>query len=459
MRRRVLAVLCIVLLPFCGELRAQQQASPELVDMVIGFLTDSDTDIRAIAFDHIRTEAAGAAATRRFAAELPGLSAEVQIGLLRALGNRGDDVAKPAVTALLSASSDVSLRVAAIHALGKLGDATDCPALIKLLAATSGPTRRAARESLVQLRDTEVLPAIVDALDRVEAPTRVALVEILTARRELGAIPTLLNLATGQVASDRAAAMASLGILAGPAHIGAMTRGVLRAAKGAERSAAEKCLMFVCNRIEDKEKRADALLRAMTTLEPSDQIVMLSTLGRVGGSAALQEVDKAIANPQGAVHAAGFAAISNWPDASVAARLIELARADAHANHRRTARMALIRISPLPDGRTDGEKLELLKTAFELTENDAERNYALKRCAAIRILATLRFVLPYVQQGPLAQQACQTVVELAHDRKLRDDNKPEFHAALDKVLAATTDSVVIERANRYKNGQTWARPR
>ena len=85
--------------------------------------------------------------------------------------------------------------------------------------------------------------------------------------------------------------------------------------------------------------------------------------------------------------------------------------------------------------------------------------WAAIRAAAIRLVETLRFVRPYLKQPPHAEQACLSIVELAHDRKLRDDNKPEFHAALDDVLATTKDAIVIDRAKRYKRGQTWVRPK
>jgi hypothetical protein len=113
----------------------------------------------------------------------------------------------------------------------------------------------------------------------------------------------------------------------------------------------------------------------------------------------------------------------------------------------------------LSDGRADREKLDLLRQAMDMSTRDAERNLALRRASAIRIPETLRFVLPYVDRPPYAKQACETVVELAHHRGLRDNNKAEFHAALDKVIAACKDPVVIDRANRYKKGQTWVRPK
>jgi hypothetical protein len=71
---------------------------------------------------------------------------------------------------------------------------------------------------------------------------------------------------------------------------------------------------------------------------------------------------------------------------------------------------------------------------------------------------TLRFLLPFLDQPELAQQACLSVVELAHHRGLREPNKAEFDPALDKVIATSTDAVVIDRAQRYKRNQTWVRP-
>jgi HEAT repeat protein len=438
---------------------ADEQVNDELVQMVLGLLSDSDKDIRALALEQVRTAAPGEAATIRFAEALPKLSADAQVGLLGALADRGDLAAKPAVTQALDISTDEHLRLAAIRALGKLGDATDCPKLFALLAAESAPAKKAARQGLVQLRGGDVSAAIANRIATAEPLIQVALIEILAERRALEAIPSLLDLAVGNDPRVRAAAMTALGQLAGPEHVGAMAQAVLAATTGSERSAAEKNLMFVCHRIEDPDARAQPLLDAMQTLDPGARTDMLSTLGRIGGKPALAEVHRAIASQDPAVHAAGVQALANWPDASVAPHLLDLAKQDKHEGHRRKVRMALIRIAALPDGRTDAEKLDLLKTAMKMAANDAERNYALQRAAAIRLPETLRFVLPYLQVSPQAQQACQAIVELAHDRKLRDDNKAEFHAALEQVLATAQDPLVIDRAQRYKKGQTWVRPK
>ncbi len=93
-----------------------------------------------------------------------------------------------------------------------------------------------------------------------------------------------------------------------------------------------------------------------------------------------------------------------------------------------------------------------------MSTRDTERDFVLQRAQAIRIPETLRFVAPYMNQQRYAQRACETVVELAHHRNLREPNKAEFDLALDKVMQTSKDATVVERANRYKKGQTWARP-
>ncbi len=216
--------------------------------------------------------------------------------------------------------------------------------------------------------------------------------------------------------------------------------------------------MAVCGRIADADKRAEPLLAAMNELSDPDRLAIVPTLGRVGGAAALKAVEAALADHNAQRHEAGLRALCNWPDASVAPRLIELAKADEHPEHRAMALAALIRVAPLPDKRPDSERLELLKKAMEMCTRDAERSQVLRRARAIRTVEALRFLAPFLEQPEFAQLACESVVELAHHRGLRQPNKAEFDKALDKVIATSKDAVVVERANRYKRNQTWARP-
>jgi HEAT repeat protein len=449
----VMAVVALAVSRACAQEEDQQ-----LVDLVVNLLNEKDKDLRALGLEQVRTEAKGAAATKRFAAELPKLPADAQAGLLRALADRGDAVARPAVLDLLKTSRDEPVRVAAISAVGALGEQADLKLLVQMLAAGPKAEQSAARASLVRLRGTTVSAGIAAEIKQAPSAAAVALIEILATRRALETIPNLLAAAVGDETAVRRAAMNALGQLAGPEHIPGMVQGVLKSDRGAQRDAAERAIAAVSGRISDPSTRAEPLMKAWRSLDSADQNTVLPALGRVGGPQALVVVEAAIADADAARHAAGMRALCNWPDASVAPQLIKLSQADEHTEHRSMSLAALIRVAPLPDGRPDGAKLELVKKVMTMCDNDEQRNLLLKRASAVRTVDTLRFVLPYVDQPPHGEAACESIVELAHHRGLREPNKAEFHKALDKVLAVTKDAVVIDRAKRYKADQTWVRP-
>jgi len=445
----VFAVLALAV----GSCLAQDDAVP----LIIELLKDKDKEIRALALEQVRTEAKGESATLKFAELLPTLSPEAQVGLLSALAGRGDKAAAPAVRSVLADTKDDALRVAAIEALGPLGTPDDVDALVKVLTIGPKPQQAMARASLVRLSGESASAAIVAEMQRAPTPQRVSLIEILTNRR--AGITEILKAAVHNDPAVRSAAMTALGEIAAPEHLPAMLSGVLKAQPGKERAAAERAVTLVCHRIGDVEQQATPLLAAMDTLGPADRTILLPTLGRVGGPAALPVVEKAIKDSDPDLHAAGLTALCNWPDGSIATRLLQLARTEEHAEHRKLALKALIRVAPLPDARSDERRLDLLRTTFVMCQDDAERNLVLQRAKSIRTMETLRFIAAYLDQPNFAQQACETVVELAHHRGLREPNKAEFDRVLDRVIEISQDTTVVDRAQRYKKGQTWVRPK
>jgi HEAT repeat protein len=437
---------------------AAQEAGDELVPLIVNLLSDKDKDVRALGFEQVRTEAKGAVATKQFAAQLAKLPPDAQVGLLSALADRGDSAARTAIVDLLAASREEPVRVAAIAALGFLGEGADLPALLKLLTGGSTAEQAAARASLVRLPGSSVPGMLAAELKTAKPTLRVTLIGILAARRALETIPQLLAITRDSDPAVRTASMAALGQLAGPEQVPGLLQGVLGAEKGREREAAERAVALVCARIPEAGQQAQPVLAALSKLPKADQTALLPTLGRVGGPAALKTVEAAIAETDSGRHEAGLRALCNWPDASVAARLIELLQTDAHPEHRTAALRAVIRVAPLADGRSDADRLALVQKTMGLCQRASERNLVLQRAAAIRTLDSLHFVLPYLDQPAYAQQACESVVELAHHRELRDAHKAEFERALDQVLRVSQDATVKDRANRYKKGQTWVRP-
>ena len=200
------------------------------------------------------------------------------------------------------------------------------------------------------------------------------LIELVATRRDMDFLPDLVNLAIDPDARVRMAAMNALGQIGGPDQVAGMVDGVLRAEKGSERDAAERAVVAVCNRIPDAGQRTAPILAAMDKLSGPDRAVLLVTLGRMGGAAASKTVEAAVGDP--ALHDAGVRSLCNWPDASVAPRLIEIFRSDSQAEFRNMALQALIRVAPLPDGRSNEARLELLKTVMGLCARGEDQDRA-----------------------------------------------------------------------------------
>jgi HEAT repeat protein len=437
-------------------LRAQENG--ELLELVVGLLNDDDKEMRAVGLEQVRTELKGEAATRQLLELLPKLKTEAQAALIGALGERGDASARPALVAMVTDKSrDVTVQAAAVRAIGALGSEADLPLLVGLLASSVPELKSAARASLVQLRGRQTLQAMSAAMKSAAPPIRITLMEILVERRAAEAIPNLLSAAVEGDGAVRSAAMKALGQIGTPEQLPAMVAGVLKAEPGKEREAAEKAVMFVCQRIEKVDDRPIPLLAAIEKQTPADQLSLLSTLGRVGGAGALAVIDGKIASANPREHELGIRALCNWPDATIADRLLELIKSEKRPELGAALLSALIRVAPLPDRRTPEDRLELLQTAMKLCTKDSERVLVLKRAPAIRSVETLRWVLTFFDKPALAVQAHEAVVELAHHRNLREPNKDEFAAALDQVLAASKNDIIRDRAQRYKNGQTWDR--
>jgi uncharacterized protein (DUF1778 family) len=458
----ILAVHCLALALFAAA-AGPASGAEDVVEMTVELVSRDDADFRAIGLDRIRHAAKGEAATGKFAALLAKLPAERQIELIGALGDRGDKAAIPAITALLVASQEPAVRAAAVQGLGVLGSGTEVAVLKRSLAAAE-PEKSAARRALTILRGDDAVKQIVEAAEFGEPGLRPVFIDILAERRARSALPALVKTTGDADGAVRSAAMRALGKLGGPDQVAGMVTGLLKAAAGGERDQAERAVVAVCTQNTGKEKSADVFLAAFKAAGDADRDTLLPALGRIGGPAAMAIVDGLINDPDPAKRQFGLKALTRWPDATVAPRLLDLlAKAtdqdkDQGQGERDMLLSALIRIAPLPDNKlNDKQKLELLAKTMQLCQKDEDRARVLERANAIRTVETFRFVLPYLDNPALAEPACKSVVELAHHQKLRDGNKDEFMKALDKVISTTKNAELVERASRYKEGKTWER--
>jgi HEAT repeat protein len=442
---------CLLLAP------APAAEPPEAVKMVIDLVRRDDPGFRGIGLDRIRHGLRGEAATVEVASLLATAPPARQIELIGALADRGDNAAVPAVAAILNASQDAAVRSEALQALGAIGGATEVAVLTRSLAAAD-PEKTAALRALVDIRGVDVGRQLVAAATSGDPAVRVTCIEILAERRERAAVPDLIGIACDADNAARAAALRGLARFGGPTDVEGLVRALLKSPPGVVRDEATKAVVAVCTATIGNAEAAKTFLARFQAAGDADRELLLPALSRIGGPGALDVVDGLIAAADPARRKLGLLALSRWPDATVAPRLLDLIAKTQDPEERDLLLGALIRIAPLPDNKLDdSKKLGLLQKAMTLCQKPEDRARVLERANAIRTVETFRFVLPYLDDPQLAEPACLSIVELAHHQNLRDAHKPEFAKALDKVIATTKNPELVERANRYKEGKTWER--
>jgi hypothetical protein len=436
-----------------------EPASREAFDLAIELVRGSDPDLGAVALEQLRDGLTGEAYTVELTEQvLPTLPPDAQTRLLATLAGRGDAAALPGIIRLAKADHQ-AVAAAALRAIAPLGDGQQVALLVNSLAGP-GPIAEAARAALVAIQGADVSSQLLAAADAAELPvaSRAAVFEILAERRDRSAVSLLLEAALADDATLRGAAMRALAKLAGPADVGGLVAGFLAADAGGERNAAERAILAVCVQGPEAKPAAAALAQAYGAAEPGAQETLLPLLARVGGPDVLAIVDSLVADSEPARRKLGLAALSRWPDATVADRLLALFGNARDDTERQLLLGALIRIAPVPNnGLDDAQKLALVEKTLLLCTTAADRGRLLERASAIRRIETLRFLLPFLDEPAVAESAAEGIVELAHHRALRDAHKAEFTAALDRVLTISQDPVTRDRAERYKQGKTWER--
>jgi HEAT repeat protein len=453
---RALIVLVLMAAPVACTFAADS-SSDHLVAQIVRLLGDNDREFRAAGLEKIRTAAPGASNTQVFATQLTKLGPDGQIALLDALADRGDAAARKPVLDFLNATTDSAVRAAALGTLGRLGGPEDVPLLIKALADGSKLERVAARQSLSQLTGPAINSALASVLASATPKEKAALIEILTVRRSGDALSAILDATVDEHEAVRRAAMAALGQIGRRENLARMLPGVLKAQQGSERDEAEKNVALVCSRIESEDERGAALIDALNTVSVDQRDQLLSLLGRVGRKKLLEYVTSVAKSDDPARRTLGIDALSKWPDASVAGTLFAIMNASTDPVQRDQAFRGYLKVSANRDGRPDKERLDLLKQGLKAAKSPAEVALVINRTRTAYDIDALRFVLPYVDQPKFAQIACETIVEIAHHREVRDPHKAEVDRMLDKVIATSKNPVVVERARRYKRGETWDR--
>ncbi len=357
---------------------------------------------------------------------------------------KGRDQASVRTAALQALQQpQLEVRVAALAALTSSATATDVPQLVRIMTTVDDAAEReAAYETLRLMPASGTDQALLEEINRTADPDP-QLVRCAFARRSPVAVPGFLHAAESPNAATRLAAFSALEVMATPRELDSLIRLLGKTSPGEEREAADRAVWKSCQQIPDPTARAAPLLAALAQADRAGQCAILPALARLGGEKSLAAVHAAMQSQDQEVRNAGYRALANWPDASVADELLDIAQNGDVASYRVWALRAYARVISLPSERPPHETYTMLKNALEMATRSEDRQLIITRMGAIRTPEALSLLLSLLDQAELKEAATAAVFELA--KGLSQSHPDEAQAALQRIRSMTDDPAIRQQ--------------
>lgn len=312
---------------------------------------------RSEAMAHVRT-LPDAKTTRVLVALFDEVDPATEALLIRALADRGDQAAAPALERALD-SEDAEVRLAAIEALGAVGSARAVETLAAAAASPDRPTQQAARRSLERLQGDDVDWTLQSRLRRAAPPVQAEILRALAARGAVEAMPSLLRQTSSRDAVVRQEAYRALAMLAGAGEVPNLIRNVERAKSDTDRDQATRALVAAARRTPPGAEAAAPLIAKIESgvAEPVGQ-ALIGALAGIGDASSLPLLRNLAADGAPAARAAAVRALAAWPTPETMEDLRRIAREAGDAGDRAAALDGYIRQLRADNALEAGEKVD-----------------------------------------------------------------------------------------------------
>jgi HEAT repeat protein len=361
-----------------------------------------------------------------------------------------DDAISTALS--LIESNELLQQLRGISGLKRSGDVSTIPVLIDLLTAR-GEVSDAAKDALFAMPRKDVETALLTALnDRLELRTTV--IDLLVAIKSYDAIDPLIELAFQADPTIHGPALDGLRGISDPDQhdMPRLFTLLLRTTPGLHRDEVERTIVIVVLKQPDDALRESMIFNVIKNIDSSKHPECLPVLGRLGGTYSMELIETYLDDENPMHRDSAVRALCNWPDVEAADQLLELASSSENREYQRWGLRAYIRVVTLPNERSESETLQMLQQAFHLSKTPDDKCLAIDRASNVRTMEAVRWIASHLLEEELCETACESLVELAHHRFLRQPNMDEFGPILDEVVRLSENQEMADRAKRYRLG-------
>jgi len=426
---------------FAGMIHAEPERGG---DIILDVLQNGDSEIKSAALFHL-SRLPKINNLKNIAEELPNLEAIHQVQLCAALAERNDPSILQTIVEAAS-YNDTDVRIAALKALIPLGDGSTVDLLCRA-AIGEGPEAETARESLYRVHGKDVDKVIISKLPHSEPAIKVQLLTGIGERNIESAVKTVLTYKDDLDSKVRREAIKTLAKISSPEHLPELIDIIIHAKTDEERQEAEKTVVHVARKIDDKENQAKDVLAALPSAgDVESKSSLYQVMGKIGDTHTLPEIKSALKAKNKEIQKAGIRAMSEWPTAVPIPDLLKIAETSKQKVQQILAVRGYIRLIGLDTEHNADEKPQMYKKAFDLSSEMNEKRLVLSGLSNIRSVAALEMAGGYLEEASLKQEGEVAVLKIASRIW---QNSPEVTAGmLKKILSVTTDDERKQQAER-----------
>ncbi len=385
------------------------------------------------------------AAVKPALAEWPDLARETKIVLLTAFADRRDVTAIPlAYTAM--ESHDAGLRAAGIRAAAIIGGpdpGETVNRLVKLLMHGETSDRQTARESLATIPGKEADQALLKLAGSGRNEVRAAIMPVLAERPTPNALAAMLKAAKSDntaLATEALKAIAKSGRTSQFAEVLAI---LVHAMSDDIRDEARDTIGVMIPRLPDHG--AAAIYAEFPTASNATKAAFCTLLPDIADDRALKELSfMAVSTGSELRQPACSALAEDWSDSRALPILLEIARTDTDRSIRVQTLRGYLRLLGQDETIKPEAKAEAIKIALNFAVRPEEKRQAISILKESRCPASVELCASLLDDKALFPDAAAALIILGAKQKKKDTEQPALtgptmQAALDKIIAQTTD--------------------
>jgi len=379
----------------------------------------------------------------------PALSADNQIQLLSALATFGDPEYKNIANSAMT-SDDSDVRIAALRTFGVLGDETSIDLLVETALKGTPKEKTEARESLSLIRGEKVNQAIIDKIKNVEPKSKVVLVRSLGDRYVTESTDVVLNTTKDADQKVRVESFKVLSIISDPKYLPELVDGLINVQSESERREAQKTVISVAMKIEDKSLRADAIIEKLSSVETSKtKSSLVEILGKLGDEDALSILRESIQGDNAETKVAAIRALSDWPDSTPIDDLMNVAQTADDQTQKILSLRGFIRLIDLDKDRPADESVRLYQTAMKLSKQTSEKKMILSGLGKLTSLSAIEMAGLYIPNRLLQEEATLAVLNISNAIKGAFPNESKKY--LNDIVLSSKNNNHVNRAKNILN--------